>query len=65
MVNSNGVALPVRHQGDPPELFRDSIPVVLEGRFEGTTFASDRIMIKHSSTYTAKHPDRVQDYNGK
>ena len=64
-IENNGVALPVRHQGDPPELFRDSIPVVLEGHFQGTTFASDRIMIKHSSTYTAKHPDRVQDFNGK
>src|SRR4051794_18243388 len=63
-IENNGVNLDVRHTGDPPELFRDSIPVVLEGKFDGTTFASDRIMVKHSSTYTAKHPDRVQTFNG-
>ena len=37
----------------------DSIPVVLEGRFQGDTFASDRIMVKHSEDYIAKHPTRV------
>ena len=64
-IENNGVVLDVRHTGDPPELFRDSIPVVLEGKFDGATFASDRIMVKHSATYTAKHPDRVQDFSGK
>lgn len=64
-IENNGVDLDVLHRGDPPELFRDSIPVVLEGKFQGTTFDSDRIMVKHSATYTAKHPDRVQDFNGK
>jgi len=29
----NGVEVPVRHRGDPPELFQADIPVVLEGRF--------------------------------
>jgi cytochrome c-type biogenesis protein CcmE len=49
----------VSHQGDPPELFKPGIPVVLEGRFQGATFASDRIMVKHSEDYVAKHPSRV------
>ncbi len=64
-IENNGVQLDVLHKGDPPELFLDSIPVVLEGKFGGSTFDSDRIMVKHSATYTAKHPDRVQDFNGK
>jgi cytochrome c-type biogenesis protein CcmE len=41
----------VSHQGDPPELFADGVPVVCEGRWQGDEFASDRIMIKHGSEY--------------
>ncbi len=55
----NGVAVEVRHVGDPPELFRVGIPVVLEGRWDGDVFASDRILIKHSSEYREQNPDRV------
>ena len=56
----NGVEVPVRHKGDPPELFQPGIPVVLEGRFDGPRFDSDRILVKHSETYTAENPERVQ-----
>ena len=59
-LTSKSVEVPVRHKGDPPELFRPGIPVVLEGRFEGQHFSSDRIMVKHSETYVAKNPERVQ-----
>ncbi|MGH8992413.1 MAG: cytochrome c maturation protein CcmE [Acidimicrobiia bacterium] len=45
----------VFHQGDPPELFGDGVPVVCEGRWQGDEFASDRIMIRHGSEY--KPPD--------
>ena len=58
-IESKGVVVPVMHQGDPPELFKPGIPVVLEGHFQGDTFASDRIMVKHSEDYVAKHPSRV------
>ena len=58
-IESKGVSVSVLHTGDPPELFRPGIPVVLEGRFRGTSFASDRIMVKHSESYIARHPDRV------
>ena len=58
-IESKGVVVPVSHTGDPPELFKPTIPVVLEGHFEGDTFASDRIMVKHSEDYVAKHPSRV------
>jgi len=56
----NNVEVPVRHRGDPPELFQPGIPVVLEGRFDGSRFDSDRILVKHSETYTAENPERVQ-----
>ena len=58
---SKGVEVPVTHKGDPPELFQPGIPVVLEGRFEGEGFASDRILVKHSETYVAENPDRVPE----
>ncbi|HEX3393174.1 MAG TPA: cytochrome c maturation protein CcmE [Acidimicrobiales bacterium] len=58
-VANNGIEVPVLHRGDPPEMFKPDIPVVLEGHFQGDTFASDRIMVKHSETYVADHPERV------
>jgi cytochrome c-type biogenesis protein CcmE len=61
-IEENGATVPVRHQGDPPELFRPGIPVVLEGHWQGASFASDRIMVKHTSDYRAEHPDRVEKY---
>lgn len=61
-IEENRVTVPVRHRGDPPDLFKPGIPVVLEGRFEGNTFVSDRIMVKHSDTYRAKHPERTKSY---
>lgn len=54
------VEVPVRHKGDPPELFQPGIPVVLEGRFQGEVFSSDRMLVKHSETYVADNPDRVK-----
>lgn len=59
VLTSRNVEVPVRHKGDPPELFRPGIPVVLEGRFQGEHFSSDRIMVRHSETYVAENPDRV------
>lgn len=60
-----GVVVPVLHRGDPPELFKPGIPVVLEGRWDGDVYASDRIMVKHTSEYREQNPDRVDDYVGK
>ena len=54
-------AVAVRHQGDPPELFADGIPVVLEGAFlpRTDTFASDRIFVRHTSEYRTEEADRL------
>lgn len=56
---SAGVKLPVVHDGDPPELFKPGVPVVLEGHWQGDHYASDRIMIKHSAEYRAQNPGRL------
>lgn len=61
-VEDNGVRVDVIHRGDPPELFQDSIPVVLEGRWQDGHFASDRILVKHTSEYREDNPGRVKDY---
>jgi cytochrome c-type biogenesis protein CcmE len=59
----NGVRVEARHEGDPPELFKVGIPVVLEGRWDdsGEWFDSDRILVKHSEQYEAKNKDRLED----
>jgi cytochrome c-type biogenesis protein CcmE len=64
-VSNHGTIVPVINRGYPPQLFQPGIPVVLEGRFSGSTFDSDLIMVKHSSDYVAAHPDRVSNYVGK
>jgi len=48
------VIVPVQHRGSRPSLFKQGIPVVLEGAFvEGSakTFASDRIIVRHTEEY--------------
>jgi cytochrome c-type biogenesis protein CcmE len=57
LIEADDVRAQVRHRGDPPELFKEGIPVVLEGRWQSDVFASDRIMVKHSSEYTPKSDD--------
>ncbi len=64
-IEHNGANVTVLHHGDPPQLFREGIPVVLEGRFEGERFASDRIMVKHTEQYRAENPERVRSYPGR
>jgi hypothetical protein len=33
---------------------------VLEGHWQGQTYAADQIMVKHSASYTEAHPDRLK-----
>ena len=40
--------------GSPPDLFKDCAPVVVEGRWAGTTFLGDRLLIRHGSAYSPK-----------
>jgi cytochrome c-type biogenesis protein CcmE len=57
----NRATVHVLHQGDPPELFQAGLPVVLEGHWsaDGSVFASDRILVKHSEEYKASNPDHA------
>lgn len=57
----------VTAQGSPPQLFQANIPVVVVGHFASATsldFLGTQIMVKHSSSYIAAHPNRVKAPNG-
>ena len=60
-ITFNNVAVHVQHQGDPPDLFQAGLPVVLEGHWsaDGSFFASDRILVKHTEEYKASNPDHL------
>lgn len=56
-----GVRVAVRHVGDPPDLFQDAIPVVLEGSWNpaGDWFDSSQMIVKHTNEYEADYGDRL------
>ena len=51
------VAVDVVHQGAPQELFREGIGVVLEGNWDGATFHSDTMLVKHDEQYRTEAGD--------
>jgi cytochrome c-type biogenesis protein CcmE len=64
VVTAGATKLQVVNTSSPPQLFQPDIPVIAVGHFSGTTFVSDQILVKHSSTYIAAHPGRVTAPNG-
>lgn len=57
----------VKSEGTPPQLFQANIPVVVVGHFASTTsqvFLGTQIMVKHTASYIAAHPNRVKAPNG-
>ena len=59
-ISFGGATIPVRYGGEPGGIFKEGIPVVVEGRM-GTdgVFAGDRVLVKHTEEYKAQNPDRV------
>lgn len=48
--------IPVHARGAPPQMFRDGMGVIVEGRYSRTgTFESTSLMVKHSNEYRAPH----------
>jgi cytochrome c-type biogenesis protein CcmE len=64
VVTAGNASVQVDNSTSPPQLFQPNIPVIAVGHFSGTTFVSDQILVKHSSTYIAAHPGRVTAPNG-
>jgi len=49
---TDGIAtVNVEHRGAPQQLFREGIGVVVEGTWDGSTFSSDSMIIKHDEQY--------------
>jgi cytochrome c-type biogenesis protein CcmE len=65
-LESSGVTVKVENAGDPPQMFRPGLPVVVVGHFvgAGNLFSSNEIMVKHSAQYIAQHPNRVKPSSG-
>ena len=42
---------PVTHHGAPPDLFKEGLGVVVEGKFQDDTFYSHNVLVKHSEVY--------------
>lgn len=61
----NGKVIEVTHTGEPPELFGPQIPIVIEGAFASSApeavYRSDRMLIRHDSTYDEKNQKNVRD----
>lgn len=58
-----GETIRVVHHGDPPELFKPGIPVVLEGHFAAPpsdVYESDKIFVRHTSEYRVEERDRLE-----
>jgi cytochrome c-type biogenesis protein CcmE len=64
VVTAGATKVAVQNSGTPPDLFQADIPVIAVGHFAGSAFVSDQILVKHSSTYIAAHPNRVTAPNG-
>jgi cytochrome c-type biogenesis protein CcmE len=67
-VSGSGQTVAVENRGSPPQLFQPDIPVVVVGHFASGgsyVFVSNQIMVKHSASYVAAHPDRVRGKDGK
>lgn len=66
-IESKGTVVEVQNAGQPVGIFREEIPVVLEGKFRenSNVFESDRMLVKHSSEYKAENPERVSGSENK
>jgi cytochrome c-type biogenesis protein CcmE len=56
------VEVDVHHTGEPPDLFQEEIPVVVEGSWtpEGVV-ESDAIVVKHTEVYEEDNADRLDE----
>ena len=52
----------VHHSGAEPELFKEGIPVVLEGEWGPgkDVYEADRIIVRHTEEYTQEERDRLE-----
>lgn len=57
-------SVPVKSTGNPPQMFRDLIGVVVEGQLKPDgVFHTDKIMVKHSNEYEAPTDENADARN--
>ena len=63
LTDGDGSEVVVHSTGAPPQMFRDGMGVVVEGRYgRGGVFESSSLMVKHSNEYRApKHGESPTD----
>jgi cytochrome c-type biogenesis protein CcmE len=67
MSGGRGLDVFVDAHGLLPQLFQADIPVVVQGHFLSETsddFYATQILVKHTASYIAEHPNRVKAPNG-
>jgi cytochrome c-type biogenesis protein CcmE len=55
----NGAKMPVVYEGEPGGLFKECIPVVVDGTLKDGVFVGANLEVKHSSTYVAANKARI------
>lgn len=63
VMDTTGPAVAVQSSGAPPQMFRDGMGVVLEGRYRRDgVFQATELMVKHSNEYRKpEHGERPQE----
>lgn len=61
VVEDCDTSVAVIHTGVPPQLFAEGIGVVVEGTWDGETFESDTMLVKHDEQYRADAGDYDED----
>jgi cytochrome c-type biogenesis protein CcmE len=59
-ITSHDVDVKVVSTGEPGQLFRVGMPVVLDGHWQGNVFSSFQIMVQHGATYVEAHPGKAK-----
>ena len=62
-LTEGGKTAKVQYSGSPPDLFKDCAPVVVEGHWQGTTFVSRRLLIRHGNDYRPPTDDKATKTN--
>lgn len=53
---AGGPTVAIHATGAPPQMFREGMGVVVEGRYDGQVFTADRVLVKHSNEYRPPAP---------
>lgn len=63
-VTDGGASVAVVLTSTPPPLFDESVPVLLEGSWDGNTFDADNALVRHSENYETPEEGNYEEENG-